>query len=314
MALTTVILISFLALTLVVAGVTLLVRDVYAHRRQRIEARAGIGASRRILESTRFEEEPAPLRGVTQRIDRWFTRLMFETGLPLSPESAILLMALIGFAVGAAMFIWLDNAPAALVVTPLAMLPLLGYFLYLRSRRFKQMYEQLPGMLDLLSRAVRAGESTDEAFQLAGATGQEPLASEFRRCAQQLQMGLSMAATMKSLTARVRIAELRILSAALVIQRQTGGNLARALDRVAAVVRDRQNYRRQFRAGTAGGRMGMLLVGVCVPAYLAFILFFESDYGAAFFNQPLGWGLFAAASALLLTGLLWVMATLKTNY
>jgi tight adherence protein B len=307
--LTTITLLAFAALTLIVVGMLLVVRDILsALRRGRTKQPAA-----EVLPHVSLEKE-ASLMGTRGRIDRAFGRLIIDAGLELSLEAAFLVMVLVGVSLSAAVFLAFENELIALTVMPLGMLIPLCYYVYARARRLKLIYEQLPGALATMSRAVRAGESVEDALRLSGQTAEEPLATELRRCAGHLAMGLSMAATMRSLTWRIRIQELKILSSALVVQRASGGNLSDTLERVIALIRDRQAFRRQFLAGTAGARMAAGLVIVALPVYLLFMALYGQEYVGFFFREPLGWGLFVGGLGLLLAGLLWILSLLKVDY
>lgn len=308
MDLTLVTLLAFAALSLISVGMLLIVRDAFRGKRAPAAPRA------ELLPQAILERETATLTGTRGGIDRWFARLIIDTGLPMSATTAFLFMILVGVSAGAGVFLAYENEPAALVAVPLGMLLPLGYYLYARSRRLSRLYEQLPAAMATLSRAVRAGESVESAFRLSGDVSEEPIGTELRRCAGHLSMGLSMAATMRSLTSRIRIQELKILSSALVVQRSSGGNLSSTLERVIALIRDRQNFRRQFMAGTAGARMAAVLVVLALPAYLIFMAFYGTQYVEAFFAEPLGMALFAGGLVLLMTGLLWILSLLKVDY
>ena len=119
---------------------------------------------------------------------------------------------------------------------------------------------------------------------------------------------------MRSLTDRIPLVDVRILAAALTLERKTGGNIAIVLDRAAAVIRDRQNYRQHFRAMTAGGRLSIWLAMLCIPSYLIFILTYQSEWGMSFFRDPQGVLMFASACVLIFVGLLWATNILRTKY
>ena len=205
---------------------------------------------------------------------------------------------------------WRRKGPALAI----GMLVPLVYLMVKRSRRMRAIQQQLPDVLDLLARAVRAGESLDQAIALAGREMPEPLGPEFRRCAHQLEMGLSYTGTMHSLARRVRTVELRILVTSLLVHQKTGGKLPPVLERLAGVVRDRLSYRRQFRAATASGRLSAVLIATAGPLVFLYMMTFQPDYIRGFFEQPLGWSLLAAAVGLQLLGLTWIAGLLRTDY
>lgn len=296
--------------TLIASGLGLLVYEaVFGWRRRRDLSRLAALAPKVPLDA-----EPAEPSGAAGRIDRAFERLVARSGVRIGSATAFLLIVLAAAAAAGAVLAAFDHVPGAILAALAAAMLSLGYFVYRKHRLELQLAEQLPRAIDILVRAMRAGRSVDDALRLVGSSAQEPMAAEFRRCAAQLDLGLSMAAAMRGIAGRVPVADVRMLAFALAVQRQAGGNLPLVLERVAAVMRDRQSYYRQYRAATAGGRFGALLIGLAVPAYLAFVLFYQADYGGVLLTDPLGPWVLAGALTLLAVGLLWVVRSMKPRY
>ena len=137
------------------------------------------------------------------------------------------------------MFVWRDDLLVGCVGFLAGFVAPWLYYVYRRSDRTTKIREQLPASMEMMSRAVRAGETLDQAVDGAGRTTENPLGVEWRRTARHLDLGLSVPAAMKSMTKRVPLMEMRILGTALNVQRRTGGNLGQTLDRLANVIRDR---------------------------------------------------------------------------
>ena len=312
------VLLVFLGLASIAAAVGLLLRDLLFRRRTRLDRRLGTPT-----ETEEFNLQTAtattavdttPTRNPIRIITRWFVRLVNDSGVDMPPEAAQLLLVLTGLLVGGGLFIWNSNLLAALLGMIAGMLIPLLWLLYRRSVRLRTIQEQLPNALDLLVRAVRAGESLDQAIELVGTEVPDPLGSEFRRCAAQLHMGLSLHAAVRLLSQRISLMEIRIFATTVMVHRQAGGNLALTLERVAEVVRDRLSYRRRFRAATAGGRFAAMLIATLGVAAFLFMMIWQPDYLNAFFEQPLGWVLLLTAVALQVVGLLIVAALLRVDY
>jgi tight adherence protein B len=168
--------------------------------------------------------------------------------------------------------------------------------------------------MEILARAVRAGETLDQAIALVGATVEEPLRSEFIRCSKHLDMGLSMDASIRSLTRRAPLPETRILAATLMVQRRAGGSLPITLERLARVVRDRLSYQRQFRAATAAGRMSMIIILLAGPLVMAYMWFWQREYIQNFITSPQGHFLLVVAVILQIIGSLWVLSLIRADY
>jgi len=246
--------------------------------------------------------------------DRWFSRMIREAGSDWSPIAGALFMILCGLAAGGALFLFSEHPVATAVGVLLGMGAALNYLVIQRRRRVRKLQEQLPSALDMLARSVRAGQSVDEAVVQAGQQLPEPLAREFRFCANQLALGLSLQTVMRSLEKRVPLFDVRILSTSLAVHRETGGNLANVLERLAGVVRDRLSYRRQLRSTTSGGRFSATLIAAIGPLLFLYLFFFHANYVHAMLEAPLGQVLLIFAAALQVIGLVWTARLLKPVY
>jgi tight adherence protein B len=297
-----VLLATFAAAACGVAGIGLVWRDLV--RRGNDEERPSLR-----LES----EAPAEGPGLAGRIDRSLDRLAAETGVPLERVEVLLVILLSALAAAGVTFILSDHLLMALAAGAGGAAVALAALRFARARRLRQIYAELPGVLDALLRGVGAGDSLERALVSAGRATDGPLAKALRRCEGQLALGLSLPAVLHGLRRKVNVPELGMLAAAVNVHRKTGGNIATVLSGMATVVRHRQIHRQQFLAATAGARFSTLLVAVCIPAYLCFALFYQRDYGEQFFRQPMGIGLFALACVLLVIGLVWSFRTLRVE-
>lgn len=124
-----------------------------------------------------------------------------------------------------------------------------------RRRRFNKFEQQLPEALDLMVSALRAGHSLNSALGLVADEVTDPLGGEFRICFEEQNYGLELNTAMNNLVSRVPLQDLKMVVTAILIQKESGGNLAEVLDKVAYVIRERFRLRRQVRVHTAQGRM-----------------------------------------------------------
>jgi tight adherence protein B len=255
---------------------------------------------------------------VRHQIDDWFEKLVAESGLAWPTETVLLMALASGLLAGGLLFLWRDNpliaaAGAVLGITMVIVAVALG-----RARRHRKMREQLPDAISLLSRGVQAGESLEQALQLVGDHADRPVADEFQNCAWQLDMGLSIEATMRALTRRVPIVEVQILASTLVVQRRTGGDLPSALESLSQVIRDRLNYYRQFRVATASARLSSILIASAGPAMAVGMWTFQPDYLKHLLETPQGremtLRLATIAGVLYVLGVVWAFRLLRANY
>ena len=189
-----------------------------------------------------------------------------------------------------------------------------GLLFYLRIRRQRVIREQLPDVMELMARAVRAGESLDQAIALAGNSGFQPVAAEFRYCASQMKMGLSLEAAIRGLVGRVPLAETRILAMTLIVQRRRGGSLPTTLERLARVFRDRAAFYRQFQAATALGRGSAALIALVGLGLDAFVILGHSEYAAVLLTSHAGHVMLATSLVLQVVGVTWALWLFRSNY
>jgi tight adherence protein B len=202
---------------------------------------------------------------------------------------------------------WISNAwlpafgLAVLAGAALAALPF-SYLYVLRARRFKHFEELLPEAIDLMSRALRAGHAISSAIEMVSEESSDPIAPEFRRVFEEQNFGLPLRDAMLNLTDRVPLADVRFLVTAILVQKETGGNLAEVLDKSATVIRDRFRLRGQLRVYTAQGRLtGWILAGL--PFFMFFAISVVSPkYERIMITDPLGLKLIYVGLGMMLVG------------
>lgn len=211
------------------------------------------------------------------------------------------LSAIIGFIVS---YVWLPEIAVCCAIAILfAALPFL-LLRWKRSRRRRRFDQGLPEAIDLMVRALRAGHSISAAIQLVGEEAAEPVRSEFREVYRQQNFGLPHREALLQLARRMPSSDLRFVLTAMLVQKETGGNLVDILDRTANVIRERLRIEGEVRIYTAQGR----LTGVILSA-LPIIMFFlinlaNSGYTRVLLEDPTGRKFIYAGVASVLTGAL----------
>jgi tight adherence protein B len=304
--------IVFGAIALATAAVLLVIRDMVTQRWIAIEQRLS-GGPREIGAEELLITTYAPRSGPVGRFDDWFDRFILETGMQWTSAAAFLAMVAAGIALGGALFLWRENLLVAGVGMLGGILLAAAVFAFIRRRRMQQFDEQLPSVLELIARAVRAGETLDQAVELVAATALEPSASELRYCVRQMQLGLSVDSTFRALAQRIPLPELRLFAAALIVQRRAGGSLAITLERFAKAIRERQAYRRQLRVATAAGRWSAAIIVLLSIGLLVYLFGWRYDYIHSFFDSSLGQMVFMLAIALEIIGVVWVIALTRSE-
>jgi tight adherence protein B len=157
-----------------------------------------------------------------------------------------------------------------------------------RSMRFDRFNELLPEAIDLLSRALRAGHSINAAIEMVSREVPDPVGQEFRRTFEEQNFGLPMREAMTNLSERLPIPDLQFLVTAILVQKETGGNLVEILEKTAAVLRERLRLKGQLKIYTAQGRLtGWILAGMPFFVFLGMNIL-NPRYGRVLIDDPLG--------------------------
>jgi tight adherence protein B len=183
----------------------------------------------------------------------------------------------------------------------LAVLPL-GWLLFRRSRRFKAFAKQLPEALELVSRALRAGHSLASGFSLVSDEMHDPIAKEFHRVFEEQNLGVPLEDALDSLTDRIPNLDLRFFATAVVLQRQTGGDLAEILDKIGYLVRERFKIWGQVQALTGEGRLSGIVLLALPPVLFLAVYRLNPGYVLPLFTDPLGRKMLAGAIIMQLLG------------
>jgi tight adherence protein B len=179
-----------------------------------------------------------------------------------------------------------------------------AYVLQKRKQRFNKFEQELPEALDLMVSALRAGHSLVASLGLVAKESQDPIGSEFRICCEEQNYGVELRTAMNNLVARVPLQDLRIVSTAILIQRESGGNLAEVLDKTAYVIRERFRLKRQVRTHTAQGRLTGWILSI-LPLVLGIGLYFlNPDTMSLLWKREIGIKMLYAAAVMTITGAL----------
>ena len=185
---------------------------------------------------------------------------------------------------------------------------------YMRTRRVMKFEEQFPEALALISRALKAGHTFTTGLAMVAEEMPSPIGPEFKLLYDQQNYGMPLPDALKEFARRIVLLDARFFVTAVLIQRESGGNLSEILDNIATVIRDRFRVKRQIQVISAHARMtGMVLV--CVPPALAFMLFLMNpDHMRVLTGTPLGMKLIYAAIAMQVTGSLIIQKMVKLEY
>ena len=177
-----------------------------------------------------------------------------------------------------------------------------SYASFRRGRRFQKFEELFPEAIDTLARAVRAGHAFTTALELISNEISEPISSEFRKLFEEQKFGLPVRDALLNLTERVPLVDVKFFVTAVMLQRETGGNLAEILDNLSYLIRERFKIMRQVRVYTAQGRLTMMLLMGLPPIIVITMLIMNPAFIRPLFADPIGHTLIVAGITLQTVG------------
>ena len=241
----------------------------------------------------------------------WLATLIAQSGVKVTPSAIVMFSLVLALLAAYVASIFIRQPVGSLVAAILGALAPFGFLFNRRSRRFRRFEEQFPEALDLLSRAIRAGHAFQTAMGMVADELPDPVGPEFKKGFDQQNFGLPLRDALNELAERVPILDVRFFVTAVLIQRDTGGNLAEILDNLAHVVRERFKIRRQIRVHTAHGRFtGWVLLAL--PAALAVALsIINPEHMELLFKERMGQMMIAGAIVMQTIGYFWIRQVIK---
>jgi tight adherence protein B len=241
----------------------------------------------------------------------WLKQLIEQSGLKTTPGSIVLTALVLALGTGIVVDLffrhWLLTPLAAAVA---AALPFL-YLVRARAKRMRTFEEHFPEALDLLSRAIRAGHAFQTAMGMVGDELKEPVGPEFKKTFDQQNYGLPLRDALHQLSERMPLLDVRFFTTAVLIQRETGGNLSEILDNLAHVVRERFKILRQVRTHTAHGRFTALVLLALPPFLAAALTAIAPEHMQLLFRHEMGQMMLIVAIVMQTIGFVWIRKVIK---
>jgi tight adherence protein B len=237
--------------------------------------------------------------------------LIDQSGVRITPSAVVLISVMGALMAGLITYLLLPLVMVAALVAVAAAFAPFGFLLHRRGRRLKRFEEMFPEALDLLSRAIRAGHAFQTAMGMVADELPEPVGPEFKKTFDQQNYGLPLRDALNELSERIHLLDVRFFVTAVLIQRDTGGNLSEILDNLAHVVRERFKIQRQVRVHTAHGRFtGYVLLAL--PAALAVALsVINPDHMQLLFHERMGQVMLMGAIVMQSIGFVWIRKVIK---
>ena len=314
------ILLAFIALVLLLEGLYLTWNAYRGPEAKRIERRLRAmsaggsgGAEASILKQRLLSEAPALQRWVLglPRIGE-LDKLLQQSGSTWSVTVFVVITLIVG--IGA--FVLVSFVPllhwafCALAAVGAAALPLL-LILRKRHKRMQHIEQQLPDALDLISRALKAGHAFPSGLQMVSEEAKDPIAGEFRIVHDEVNFGVAVPTALMNLANRVPSTDMRYFIIAVLIQRETGGNLTELLGNISTLIRERLKLLGKVRVLSAEGRMSAWIL-CALPFVLAGVInVIHPKFMAVLWTDPMGLKMIYAALLMMVLGALWMRKIIR---
>lgn len=183
-----------------------------------------------------------------------------------------------------------------------------------RTKRLKAFIRAFPDSIDMMASAIRAGHAFNQAMQLVGNEAPDPVGIEFKRTYEQYNLGLNLRDVLIEMTDRVDSLDLKLFVTAILLQKETGGNLTEILDKISYTIRERFKLIGQIKTFTAQGRMSAIILGSLPLAFVLIISGLNPEYLTPLFQDKLGHYLILIAVFLQICGFLIIQKVVKIKY
>ena len=195
--------------------------------------------------------------------------------------------------------------PPILIALGLAYLPYL-HLLVKRKERMAKFEKQLPDALDLIARALRAGHAFTSGMKLVSEEFTDPIGPEFEETMDEINFGASVADALKNLIKRVECVDLKFFVVSVILQRETGGNLAEIIESLAHLLRERFKFRRKVRVLSAEGKLNAVILLALPFIMFAALLVINPEYMQVLILDPIGRTVSMVAIVLMVIGVFFI--------
>jgi tight adherence protein B len=287
-------LLGFLTAALAILGIYSFVADLVLSDRSRLRKRVDqeFGQRQDVRKSALFKKLVPSVdtlsdtdQDQTASLTGGFTAVIEQSGLTVTIQQILLLCVAFAGIFGSVVTLLFHIMPGVIVGAVAGALPILFVY-WKRKARLEKMMSQLPDAFDLMARVIRAGQTMSQALQAVADEFDAPVGTEFALCFEQQNLGLPPEMAMRELARRTGLLELKIFVLAILVQQQTGGNLAELLDRLATLIRERFRIRGKIRTLTAEGRMQALVLLALPPVLFLAVLLLNRSYGQILLDHP----------------------------
>ena len=229
-------------------------------------------------------------------------KTLAQAGLDMRAGNFLGLCAITGVVAAVVVYMVSKQVEIAWIALLVGFLLPYSFASFRRTKRFEKFEELFPQAIDTLARAVRAGHAFTTALEMITAEVPEPVSGEFRQLYEEQKFGMPVRDALINLTDRMPLVDVKFFVTAVMLQRETGGNLAEILDNLSYVIRERFKIQRQVRVYTAQGRLTMALLMGMPPIIVTVMLILNPGFIKPLFSDPIGHTLLVAGITLQTVG------------
>lgn len=261
----------------------------------------------RLIKKRHLSENPS-LQAWLQKMPvmQTYDRFLLQTGLSMTVAQS-LVFALVSMLVCLVLAAVLGLSIMLFLLLVLGVLVLeAAYLRRQKTQRLLRIDQQLPGVLDLMARALQAGHALSGALLIAAKESKQPIASELQTVFDEVNFGISVQEALPRLAERIASDNVRYFVVAALIQSETGGNLAEILKSTAFLIRERQKIAGTVRVLSAEGRLSAVILSVLPFAIAGLLSWLNPDFMAKLWTDPMGLKLLVGSLILVLVGIVWM--------
>lgn len=289
-------LLTFGAVLAAVLGVYSIVSDLYLRDRSKVSQRVDEEFRKRQRDRAKksllvkdFNQlvAEAGAEGLDRpTLQQRFESMIEQSGLDVTSRKLLTIVVVTGLGLGAVAGLLRQSVVVGAVAALIGAAVPVAYVQIKRKARLEKLLSQLPDAFDLMGRVIRAGQTMSQALMSVADEFPQPIAGEFSYCYEQQNLGLPPEMALRDLARRTGLVELKIFVLAMVVQQQTGGNLAEMLDKLSVVIRERYKIRGQIKSLTAEGRMQAVVLLALPPAMFLIMLVLNRNYAVVLLDHP----------------------------
>lgn len=236
-----------------------------------------------------------------------------QSGLPFSVGTFVLLsLVSASFAFCVAVILKLNFSLSGIAGLIFSSFPFL-YVAFKRADRIRRFSERFPDAISLIASSLRAGYSLQMAIETVVEENKDVVSAEFGQVLSQVEVGQNFEEALKEILHRIDTTELRLFISGVILQRETGGNLAELLDNLEFIIRDRQQLKRELKATTAQAKLSGIIIGL-LPVFVGAVIFvLDRDHMMFFVEDPVGVKFLYASFVSLTLGILWIRKVVQID-